>query len=32
MCKAIDKGMQVQDLRLLYKAGGKSGTFEAKPS
>ena len=29
MCKAIDKGMQIQDLRLLYKAGGKSGTFEA---
>lgn len=31
MCKAIDKGMQVQDLRLLYKTGGKSGTYEAKP-
>lgn len=30
MCKAIDKGMQVQDLRLLYKAGGKSGTFQAE--
>ena len=30
MCKAIDKGMQVQDLRLLYKAGGKSGTFDAR--
>ena len=29
MCKAIDKGMQVQDVRLLYKSGGKSGTFEA---
>ena len=31
MCKAIDKAMQVQDVRLLYKAGGKSGTYEAKP-
>jgi cyclic pyranopterin monophosphate synthase len=28
MCKAIDRGMQIQDLRLLYKAGGKSGTYE----
>ena len=28
--KAIDKGMQVQGLRLLYKAGGKSGTYEAE--
>ena len=30
MCKAIDKAMQIQDLRLLYKAGGKSGTFQAE--
>ena len=29
MCKAIDRGMRVTDLRLVHKAGGKSGTFEA---
>ena len=25
MCKAVDKGMQIQDVRLLEKQGGKSG-------
>ncbi len=25
MCKAVDRGMQIQDLRLLEKAGGRSG-------
>ena len=29
MCKAVDRGMTVTDVRLLHKAGGKSGTFEA---
>ncbi len=29
MCKAIDRGMTVTDVRLLYKSGGKSGTWEA---
>jgi cyclic pyranopterin phosphate synthase len=29
MCKAVDRGMRITDLRLLHKAGGKSGTFEA---
>jgi len=29
MCKAVDKGMQVTDVRLVHKSGGKSGTFEA---
>jgi molybdenum cofactor biosynthesis protein MoaC len=29
MCKAIDRGMIVTDLRLLRKEGGKSGTYEA---
>jgi indole-3-glycerol phosphate synthase len=29
MCKAIDRGMTVTDLRLLRKSGGKSGDFEA---
>ena len=30
MCKAVDKGMQITDIRLVHKAGGKSGTFEAE--
>jgi indole-3-glycerol phosphate synthase len=29
MCKAIDRGMMVTDLRLLKKSGGKSGDYEA---
>jgi cyclic pyranopterin phosphate synthase len=29
MCKAIDRGMTVTDLRLLSKSGGKSGDFLA---
>jgi cyclic pyranopterin monophosphate synthase len=28
MCKAVDKGMQITDVRLTHKSGGKSGTFE----
>ncbi len=28
MCKAIDRGMTVSDVRLVRKSGGKSGTFE----
>ena len=31
MCKAIDKAMEIQDVRLLLKTGGKSGTYEAAP-
>ncbi|WP_028878655.1 cyclic pyranopterin monophosphate synthase MoaC [Terasakiella pusilla] len=27
MCKAIDKGMTITDVRLTLKEGGKSGTF-----
>ena len=30
MCKAVDRGMTITDLRLLQKSGGKSGTYEAK--
>ncbi len=30
MCKALDRGMIIQNLRLLHKSGGKSGTYEAK--
>jgi cyclic pyranopterin phosphate synthase len=29
MCKAIDRGMTVTDVRLLRKSGGKSGDFRA---
>ena len=29
MCKAVDKAMVIRDIRLLHKAGGKSGTFNA---
>ncbi|MEG0776169.1 MAG: cyclic pyranopterin monophosphate synthase MoaC [Raoultibacter sp.] len=28
MCKAIDRGMEIMDVRLLRKAGGKSGLWE----
>lgn len=27
MCKAVDRGMVIQDVRLLEKHGGKSGSF-----
>jgi indole-3-glycerol phosphate synthase len=30
MCKAVDRGMVVTDLRLLRKSGGKSGDWEAE--
>ncbi|MDH3453436.1 MAG: cyclic pyranopterin monophosphate synthase MoaC [Gammaproteobacteria bacterium] len=30
MCKAVDRGMRMSDIRLLEKAGGKSGHFKAK--
>ncbi|MBX3674616.1 MAG: cyclic pyranopterin monophosphate synthase MoaC [Burkholderiales bacterium] len=29
MCKAVDRGMSMGDIRLLEKEGGKSGRFEA---
>jgi cyclic pyranopterin monophosphate synthase len=29
MCKAMDRGMRIGDVRLVHKSGGKSGTFEA---
>ncbi|MCH7996740.1 MAG: cyclic pyranopterin monophosphate synthase MoaC [Chloroflexi bacterium] len=28
MCKAVDRGMRIQDVRLVRKSGGKSGTIE----
>ena len=29
MCKAVDRGMRITDIRLTRKTGGKSGRFEA---
>jgi cyclic pyranopterin monophosphate synthase len=31
MVKAVDRGMRIENIRLLRKAGGKSGVYEAKP-
>ena len=30
MCKAVDRGMRIDNIRLVHKAGGKSGTFRAE--
>ena len=30
MCKAVQRDMSVTDIHLLYKAGGKSGIYEAE--
>ena len=30
MCKAVDRGMRFEDIRLLEKSGGKSGHWRAK--
>ncbi len=30
MCKAVDRGMRIADIRLTHKAGGKSGEFRAR--
>ncbi|HET6620974.1 MAG TPA: cyclic pyranopterin monophosphate synthase MoaC [Dongiaceae bacterium] len=30
MCKAVDKGMQIADIRLSHKSGGKSGTYQGE--
>jgi cyclic pyranopterin phosphate synthase len=32
MCKAVDRGMTITDVRLLEKHGGKSGSFVANQS
>ena len=29
MVKAVDRGMTIEDIRLIHKSGGKSGTYEA---
>jgi cyclic pyranopterin monophosphate synthase len=31
MCKAVDRGMVMTDIRLLHKSGGKSGEWVAAP-
>jgi cyclic pyranopterin phosphate synthase len=30
MCKAVDRRMRVEGIRLVRKTGGRSGTFEAE--
>ncbi len=30
MCKAVDRGMEIDQVRLLHKEGGKSGTWDRK--
>ena len=29
MCKAVDRGMTINDVKLMEKHGGKSGSFVA---
>ncbi|MDP3032362.1 MAG: cyclic pyranopterin monophosphate synthase MoaC [Rhodocyclaceae bacterium] len=31
MCKAVDRGMVIEEIRLLEKAGGKSGHWQSGP-
>jgi cyclic pyranopterin phosphate synthase len=31
MCKAVDRGMKIENIRLVRKSGGKSGTIELEP-
>jgi cyclic pyranopterin phosphate synthase len=31
MCKAVDRGMQMTDIQLLKKSGGKSGDWQREP-
>jgi cyclic pyranopterin phosphate synthase len=30
MCKAVDRGMEIGEIRLVHKSGGKSGTWERR--
>ena len=30
MCKAVDKGMRIEGVRLMEKRGGKSGEWRAE--
>ena len=31
MVKAVDRGMRIENVRLLHKSGGRSGTYDAGP-
>jgi cyclic pyranopterin monophosphate synthase len=31
MCKAVDRGIRIDNVRLVRKSGGKSGTIELEP-
>ncbi len=31
MCKAVDRAMEMQDIRLVHKSGGKSGEWSRAP-
>jgi cyclic pyranopterin phosphate synthase len=30
MCKSVDRGMTIGDIRLVHKSGGKSGTYDRR--
>ncbi len=30
MCKAVDKGIRIDNIRLLSKSGGRSGDWQAQ--
>ncbi len=30
MCKAVDRGMRIEEIRVVHKDGGKSGEFQQK--
>ena len=30
MCKAVERGMRIEEIRLVEKSGGKSGHFKAE--
>jgi cyclic pyranopterin phosphate synthase len=30
MCKSVDRGMVISEVKLLHKSGGKSGTYNAR--
>jgi len=32
MCKAVDRGMVIEGIRLLHKSGGRSGDWQADPA
>jgi cyclic pyranopterin phosphate synthase len=32
MCKAVDRGMRIEGVRLLEKKGGKLGHWQAAPA